>query len=201
MKHPLLSASLLAIVTGAASSGAMAQAAPKAAATAPVAVVAKAAIPATAAIAATSATSATAATAAAARLPGAAPEASVVRTEPSVAATGTAADRTQRLAGARGDDAATPAAAVAPVAGAEPAPSARSERAPAAIGPSTRRWLELQRSNAQAGRAHPMDGEVAHLVYRRYLDSFRSPVAAPGGAAPSPARTEGAYGGPAASAR
>lgn len=45
----------------------------------------------------------------------------------------------------------------------------------AAFGDTTRQWLELQRSQTQAGKSHPMSGEVAGLVHQRYVDSFRAP--------------------------
>lgn len=57
-------------------------------------------------------------------------------------------------------DAATPAAAGKPAGGAD-----------------TRAWLELQASGSAAvGAAQPMPGEVADLVYQRYLNSFKYPI-------------------------
>lgn len=61
-------------------------------------------------------------------------------------------------------------------------PPAAAPAAPAAsspIGGATRHWLALQRGGSQAGTAHPVSGEVATLVYRRYLDSFRAPGSSP----------------------
>lgn len=71
---------------------------------------------------------------------------------------------------------------------AEPAPAAAAPAAAASspIGPATRQWLDLQRSGAQAGTAHPVPGEVATLAYRRYLDSLRAPATP----TPTPASVE-----------
>lgn len=78
----------------------------------------------------------------------------------------------------------TAAAATAQTVEAPPA-AAAAPGASSPIGGATRHWLALQRGGSHAGTAHPVSGEVATLVYRRYLDSFR----APGG---SPAATAGA---------
>lgn len=79
------------------------------------------------------------------------------------------------------------AATLTAVARAEPAAAAAPAAASSPIGPATRQWLELQRSGAQPGTAHPVPGEVATLVYRRYLDGLRAPAA--GGASPGTAST------------
>lgn len=44
------------------------------------------------------------------------------------------------------------------------------------IGHSTRAWLDLQRSNAQAAPTLPTLGSEAGLAYRRYLESFNSKI-------------------------
>jgi hypothetical protein len=80
------------------------------------------------------------------------------------------------------------AATLTAVARAEPgATAAPAAAASSPIGPSTRQWLELQRSGAQPGTAHPVPGEVATLVYRRYLEGLRAPAA---GTASTPASAE-----------
>ena len=72
------------------------------------------------------------------------------------------------------------------------APASAAASSPAAIGDTTRQWLELQRSNAQAGKNHPMNGEVASLVHQRYVDSFRAPRQS--GSTAAPRREGGAAG-------
>lgn len=86
------------------------------------------------------------------------------------------------------------AAATAQTIEAPPAPpAAATATAPTAtaspIGEATRHWLALQRSGSQAGTAHPVSGEVATLVYRRYLDSFRAPHSAPTATSSTPTST------------
>ncbi|WP_433703794.1 DUF3613 domain-containing protein [Paraburkholderia sacchari] len=44
------------------------------------------------------------------------------------------------------------------------------------IGHSTRAWLDLQRSNAQAAPALPMLGEEAGYAWRRYMKSFDTDI-------------------------
>ncbi|NYH19475.1 DUF3613 domain-containing protein [Paraburkholderia bryophila] len=44
------------------------------------------------------------------------------------------------------------------------------------VGHSTRTWLDLQSSNAQAAPALPMLGAEAGLAYRRYMESFKSKI-------------------------
>lgn len=65
-----------------------------------------------------------------------------------------------------------------------PAPAAPEAAAEGQVGHSTRAWMELQRSNRQAGRSHPVPGEVASATWKRYVDSFRMPVGT-GAASPS----------------
>ncbi|GGC29982.1 hypothetical protein GCM10011400_15790 [Paraburkholderia caffeinilytica] len=44
------------------------------------------------------------------------------------------------------------------------------------VGHSTRAWLDLQSSNAEAAPALPMLGAEAGLAYRRYMESFKSKI-------------------------
>ena len=44
------------------------------------------------------------------------------------------------------------------------------------IGHSTRAWLDLQSSNAQAAPALPTLGAESGLAYRRYMESFKSKI-------------------------
>jgi hypothetical protein len=44
------------------------------------------------------------------------------------------------------------------------------------VGHSTAAWLELQRSNAAAAPALPTLGAEAGYAYRRYLQSFETPI-------------------------
>jgi hypothetical protein len=60
------------------------------------------------------------------------------------------------------------------------------------IGHATRAWLALQRSNAEAAPAIAMTGAEATLMYRRYLDSFRTKIPAAFG---SPVTGNGSSGG------
>ncbi|WP_175849572.1 DUF3613 domain-containing protein [Burkholderia cepacia] len=41
---------------------------------------------------------------------------------------------------------------------------------------STREWLAMQRDNRAAGPTQPVLGDVASLVYQRYLDSFKNKI-------------------------
>jgi mannose/fructose/N-acetylgalactosamine-specific phosphotransferase system component IIC len=41
---------------------------------------------------------------------------------------------------------------------------------------STREWLALQRDNRVAAPTQPVLGDVASLVYQRYLDSFKNKI-------------------------
>ncbi|UXU89295.1 DUF3613 domain-containing protein [Burkholderia sp. S-53] len=41
---------------------------------------------------------------------------------------------------------------------------------------STKEWLAMQRDNRAAAPTQPMLGEVATLVYQRYLDSFKNKI-------------------------
>jgi hypothetical protein len=43
---------------------------------------------------------------------------------------------------------------------------------------STKDWLSLQRDNRAAAPTQPMPGDVASLVYQRYLDSFKNKIPA-----------------------
>ncbi|AOI92184.1 DUF3613 domain-containing protein [Burkholderia pseudomultivorans] len=44
------------------------------------------------------------------------------------------------------------------------------------IGRSTKEWLSMQRENRAAAPTQPMLGDVATLVYQRYLDSFKNKI-------------------------
>ena len=51
--------------------------------------------------------------------------------------------------------------------------------AAAVDGAETRAWVDLQASGSAAvGDARPMPGEVADLVYQRYVNSFKHPIPA-----------------------
>ncbi|KVF70057.1 hypothetical protein WS75_24780 [Burkholderia sp. FL-7-2-10-S1-D7] len=54
----------------------------------------------------------------------------------------------------------------------------RQEVTPAAsdVDRSTKEWLSIQRDNRAAAPAQPMLGDVASLVYQRYLDSFKNKI-------------------------
>ncbi len=54
-----------------------------------------------------------------------------------------------------------------------PAPADAPAAVSGEVGSSTRAWLDLQGRNAQPGRSHPVPGEVAGVVWKRYVDSFR----------------------------
>ena len=41
---------------------------------------------------------------------------------------------------------------------------------------STRAWLAMQRDNRAAAPTQPVLGDVASLVYQRYLDSFKNKI-------------------------
>ncbi|WP_240327424.1 MULTISPECIES: DUF3613 domain-containing protein [Burkholderia] len=41
---------------------------------------------------------------------------------------------------------------------------------------STREWLALQRDNRAAAPTQPVLGDVASLIYQRYLDSFKNKI-------------------------
>ncbi len=46
-------------------------------------------------------------------------------------------------------------------------------------GAETRAWVDLQASGSAAvGEARPMPGEVADVVYQRYVNSFKHPIPA-----------------------
>jgi hypothetical protein len=69
--------------------------------------------------------------------------------------------------------------AVAPDASASSTPAATPAAAPAeqGFGSQTRLWLATQTSGtASVSEARPMPGEVATLVYQRYLNSFTHPI-------------------------
>jgi hypothetical protein len=79
----------------------------------------------------------------------------------------------------------TPALAVAQTAApAEPvqvpAQASGQDETPAVrvseVGHSTRAWLDLQRSNAQAAPMLPTLGSEAGLAYQRYMESFKSKI-------------------------
>ena len=54
----------------------------------------------------------------------------------------------------------------------------QSETTPGAsdVDRSTKEWLSIQRENRAAAPAQPMLGDVASLVYQRYLDSFKNKI-------------------------
>ena len=59
---------------------------------------------------------------------------------------------------------------------AEPAQATQPTIRASEVGHSTRTWLDLQSSNAQAAPALPMLGAEAGLAYRRYMESFKSKI-------------------------
>ena len=64
-------------------------------------------------------------------------------------------------------------------AGGSAAVDARSTPLPASeIGHSTRDWLEIQRSGAQAGPPLATLGDEAGLAYQRYMESFKTKIPA-----------------------
>ncbi|HWY26179.1 MAG TPA: DUF3613 domain-containing protein [Nevskia sp.] len=77
-----------------------------------------------------------------------------------------------------------PFAALAQPEATAPADNATAAPAPAAapaagqgFGSQTRYWLATQTSGASSATdARPMPGEVASLVYQRYLNSFTHPI-------------------------
>ncbi|RQR37485.1 DUF3613 domain-containing protein [Burkholderia sp. Bp8994] len=44
------------------------------------------------------------------------------------------------------------------------------------VGRSTRDWLVMQGENRAAASTQPLLGDVASLVYQRYLDSFKNKI-------------------------
>lgn len=44
------------------------------------------------------------------------------------------------------------------------------------VGHSTRDWLSMQGGNRAAAPTQPLLGDVASLVYQRYLDSFKNKI-------------------------
>jgi hypothetical protein len=44
------------------------------------------------------------------------------------------------------------------------------------VGRATKDWLAMQRDNRAAAPTQPMLGDVASLVYQRYLDSFKNKI-------------------------
>ncbi len=58
------------------------------------------------------------------------------------------------------------------------AAQAQQGTAPAAsdVDRSTKEWLSMQRDNRAAAPTQPMLGDVASLVYQRYLDSFKNKI-------------------------
>ncbi|QBQ98573.1 DUF3613 domain-containing protein [Paraburkholderia pallida] len=101
--------------------------------------------------------------------------------------------------------AAVVAAAIVSMALAAPAAHAQGADAQASvatvpdseIGHSTRAWLELQRSNAEAAPPLPMLGAEAGYAYRRYMKSFDTEIPASFG---STVQTGGGQGGAGGSA-
>ncbi|RAS24251.1 DUF3613 domain-containing protein [Paraburkholderia bryophila] len=59
---------------------------------------------------------------------------------------------------------------------AQPSPTMQPPVRASEVGHSTRTWLDLQGSNAQAAPALPMLGTEAGLAYRRYMESFKSKI-------------------------
>ncbi|WCM21241.1 DUF3613 domain-containing protein [Paraburkholderia bryophila] len=59
---------------------------------------------------------------------------------------------------------------------AQPSPTMQPPVRASEVGHSTRTWLDLQGSNAQAAPALPMLGAEAGLAYRRYMESFKSKI-------------------------
>ncbi|KVV49655.1 hypothetical protein WT27_32265 [Burkholderia territorii] len=55
---------------------------------------------------------------------------------------------------------------------------AQQDTAPVAseVGRSTRDWLTMQGENRAAAPTQPVLGDVASLVYQRYLDSFKNKI-------------------------
>lgn len=90
------------------------------------------------------------------------------------------------------------AAAMVSMALAVPAAHAQGAAVPdSEIGHSTRIWLELQRSNAEAASPLPMLGAEAGYAYRRYMKSFDTEIPASFG---STVQTGGGQGGTGGSA-
>lgn len=58
------------------------------------------------------------------------------------------------------------------------AAQAQQGTAPAAsdVDRSTKEWLSMQRDNRAAAPTQPMLGDVASVVYQRYLDSFKNKI-------------------------
>ncbi|TGN95058.1 MULTISPECIES: DUF3613 domain-containing protein [unclassified Burkholderia] len=58
------------------------------------------------------------------------------------------------------------------------AAQAQDATAPAAsdVDHSTKQWLSIQRDNRASAPVQPMLGDVASLVYQRYLDSFKNKI-------------------------
>ncbi|MDN7904867.1 DUF3613 domain-containing protein [Burkholderia diffusa] len=44
------------------------------------------------------------------------------------------------------------------------------------VGRSTKNWLTLQGENRAAAPTQPLLGDVASLIYQRYLDSFKNKI-------------------------
>lgn len=66
----------------------------------------------------------------------------------------------------------------------------QAEATQPALGAATREWLELQRSGRAAGSQHGIPGEIASLNWRRYVDSYKTPIPASlGSSADSAAKT------------
>ncbi|KUY54403.1 DUF3613 domain-containing protein [Burkholderia sp. AW33-5] len=55
---------------------------------------------------------------------------------------------------------------------------AQQDAAPVAsdVGRSTRDWLTMQGENRAAAPTQPLLGDVASLIYQRYLDSFKNKI-------------------------
>ncbi len=53
---------------------------------------------------------------------------------------------------------------------------ARAQATASDVGRSTTEWLSMQRDNRAAAPTQPVLGDVASLVYQRYLESFKHKI-------------------------
>ncbi|MDR9237793.1 hypothetical protein FEP07_01785 [Burkholderia multivorans] len=53
---------------------------------------------------------------------------------------------------------------------------ARAQATASDVGRSTTEWLSMQRDNRAAAPTQPLLGDVASLVYQRYLESFKHKI-------------------------
>ncbi|WP_176158769.1 DUF3613 domain-containing protein [Burkholderia multivorans] len=54
--------------------------------------------------------------------------------------------------------------------------AARAQATASDVGRSTTEWLSMQRDNRAAAPTQPVLGDVASLVYQRYLESFKHKI-------------------------